>query len=254
YQALDWPVPEFAHLPLIHGPDGAKLSKRHGALGVDAYRDMGYLPEALRNYLLRLGWSHGDDEIISTEEAIRWFDLDAIGRAPARFDFAKLGNLNGHYIRSADENQLVALTAMELEKSLGRRLDLAERDRLGRAMPELKLRPKTVVELAANARFLIAERPIAPDPKAANLLTPEVRRRLAALGHALESTEWRASALEERVRVFAAENDVPLGAIAQPLRAALTGSAASPGIFFVLEVLGREESLGRIADAARGSG
>jgi glutamyl-tRNA synthetase len=254
YQALGWPVPEFAHLPLIHGPDGAKLSKRHGALGVDAYRDMGYLPEALRNYLLRLGWSHGDDEIISTEESIRWFDLDAIGRAPARFDFAKLGNLNGHYIRSADDSRLVALIAVELEKSLGRRLDLAERDRLRRAIPELKLRPKTVVELAANARFLVAERPIAPDPKAANLLTPEACRRLAALGHALESTEWRASALEEKVRVFAAGNDVPLGAIAQPLRAALTGSAASPGIFFVLEVLGKEESLGRIADSAPGSG
>jgi glutamyl-tRNA synthetase len=254
YQALDWPVPEFAHLPLIHGPDGAKLSKRHGALGVDGYRDMGYLPEALRNYLLRLGWSHGDDEIIATVDAIAWFDLDAIGRAPARFDFTKLGNLNGHYIRNADDSRLVALAAAELEKCLGRRLDFAERDRLRRAMPELKLRPKTVVALAQNARFLVARRPIAVDPKAANLLTAETRRRLAALGHALETTEWRATTLEERVRAFAATNDMPLGAIAQPLRAALTGSAASPGIFFVLEVLGTEESLGRIADASRETG
>jgi glutamyl-tRNA synthetase len=254
YRALDWAVPEFAHVPLIHGPDGAKLSKRHGAVGVEAYRDTGYLPEALRNYLVRLGWSHGDDEIIATKEAIEWFDLDAIGRAPARFDFAKLDNLNGHYIRNADDSRLVALIAVELEKSLGRRLDLAERDRLRRAMPELKLRPKTMVELAKNARFLVSWRPIAVDPKAANLLTPEARERLAALSQALATAEWRATALEERVRIFAAENNAPLGAVAQPLRAALTGSAASPGIFFVLEVLGREESLGRIADAARESG
>jgi glutamyl-tRNA synthetase len=254
YRALDWQVPEFAHVPLIHGPDGAKLSKRHGALGVEAYRDMGYLPEALRNYLLRLGWSHGDDEIISTEEAIRWFDLDAIGRAPARFDFAKLGNLNGHYIRTADDDRLVALTAAELEKGLGHPLDEAHRDRLCRAMPELKLRPKTIVDLAANARFLVAERPITPDPKAAKLLSPQARLLLTALGPVLESAPWRAAALEERVRAFAEEDDVPLGAIAQPLRAALTGSAASPGIFFVMEVMGRAETLGRIADAAAARG
>ncbi len=249
YRALDWPVPEFAHVPLIHGPDGAKLSKRHGALGVDAYREMGYLPEALRNYLLRLGWSHGDDEIISTEEAVRWFDLDAIGRAPARFDFAKLGNLNGHYIRNADDDQLTALASQELEKTLGRPLDDTDRDRLRRAMPELKLRPKTLVELAANARFLVVRRPIEPDAKAARLLSPEARRLLGEIGPMLAHGEWHAAALEERVRAFADEDDVPLGAIAQPLRAALTGSAASPSIFFVMEVLGRDESLGRIADA-----
>ncbi|HUC72395.1 MAG TPA: glutamate--tRNA ligase family protein, partial [Stellaceae bacterium] len=254
YRALDWPVPEFAHVPLIHGSDGAKLSKRHGALAVDAYREMGYLPEALRNYLLRLGWSHGDDEIISSEEAIRWFDLDAVGRAPARFDFAKLGNLNGHYIRSTDDARLVALVTEQLERALGRPLDDARRDRLRRAMPELKLRPKTLVELAANARFLVAERPIVPDAKAAKLLIPEARRLLAALGTALEGNEWRAAALEDRGRAFAAENGVQLGAIAQPVRAALTGSTASPGIFFVMEALGRKETLGRIADAAVGAG
>ena len=203
YRALDWAIPEFAHVPLIHGPDGAKLSKRHGALGVDAYREMGYLPEALRNYLLRLSWSHGDDEIISTEEAIRWFDLDAIGRAPARFDFAKLGNLSGHYIRNADDDQLTALASQELEKTLGRPLDDTDLDRLRRAMPELKLRPKTLVELAANARFLVVRRPIEPDAKAARLLSPEARRLLGEIGPMLGHGEWHAAALEERVRAFA---------------------------------------------------
>jgi glutamyl-tRNA synthetase len=250
YKALDWPVPEFAHLSLIHGPDGAKLSKRHGALGVEAYRDEGYLPEALRNYLLRLGWSHGDDEIISTEDAIRWFDLDAVGRAPARFDFAKLDSLNGHYIRTADDPRLVALVAERLEHTLDHPLIVADRDRLLRAMPELKLRPKTLAELAANARFLIAKRPIGPDDKAARLLTSEARRLLGTLLPALDRAEWRADALEECVRFFAGANGVTLGAVAQPLRAALTGSVASPGIFAVMEFLGREESLGRIADAA----
>ncbi|HEV2097570.1 MAG TPA: glutamate--tRNA ligase [Stellaceae bacterium] len=253
YRALDWPVPEFAHVPLIHGADGAKLSKRHGALGVDAYRDQGYLPEALRNYLLRLGWSHGDEEIIPTEQAIEWFDLDAIGRAPARFDFAKLDSLNGHYIRQSDDERLVAVVAKRLEATLGHSLDDAHRERLRRAMPELKLRPKTLVELAANARFLVAERPIAPDAKAARLLSQEARRLLAALGPALEDVAWRAATLEERVRAFADLDDVPLGAVAQPLRAALTGSVASPGIFAVMEFLGRDETLGRIADAAKGA-
>src|SRR5579863_5766251 len=170
YRALDWAVPEFAHIPLIHGSDGAKMSKRHGALGVEAYRDMGYLPEALRNYLLRLGWSHGDDEIISTEDAIRWFDLDAVGRAPARFDFAKLDSLNGHYIREARDSRLVALIAPRLEERLGRPLDEPSRGRLLRAMPSLKLRPKTLVELAGNALFYVRQRPIPMGDKAKAIL------------------------------------------------------------------------------------
>jgi glutamyl-tRNA synthetase len=248
--ALDWTAPQFAHLPLIHGPDGAKLSKRHGALGVDAYRDMGYLPEALRNYLLRLGWSHGDDEIISTEQAIQWFDLDAVGRAPARFDFAKLDNLNGHYIRNADDARLAALVAERLEQTLGHALSETGRDRLLRAIPELKLRPKTLAELAANARFLVTPRPVRLDDKAARLLTPQTRRLLAALVLVLDLADWRPEALEESVRSVADEAGVNLGAVAQPLRAALTGSLASPGIFNVMEVLGPEETLGRIADAA----
>jgi glutamyl-tRNA synthetase len=250
YDALGWPVPEFAHVPLIHGPDGAKLSKRHGALGVEAYREMGYLPEALRNYLLRLGWSHGDAEMISTDEAIAWFDLDAVGRAPARFDFAKLDNLNGHYIRAADDARLAALVAERLETSFGHPLDESRRDRLRRAMPELKLRPKTLAELTRNARFLVAPRPIVPDPKAAKLLSSQARGLLAALAPILAGCPWRGEPLENCVRAFADEEDVPVGAVAQPLRAALTGSVASPGIFFVMEALGREETLTRIADAA----
>jgi glutamyl-tRNA synthetase len=250
YDALGWTVPEFAHVPLIHGPDGAKLSKRHGALAVDAYRELGYLPEALRNYLLRLGWSHGDDEIISTEQAIAWFDIDAIGRAPARFDFAKLDSLNGHYIRAAENDRLVAQVAPRLERLVGKPLTNIELRRLGEAMPELKLRPRTLVDLAENARFLVAPRPIRPDDKAAKLLTPDARRLLADLLERLRGVEWQTERLETEVRALAEQEGIKLGSLAQPLRAALTGSLASPGIFVVMQVLGREESLGRISDAA----
>ena len=252
YRALDWPAPEFAHVPLIHGPDGAKLSKRHGALGVEAYREMGYLPEALRNYLLRLGWSHGDDEIISTEEAIGWFDIDAVGRAPARFDFAKLDSLNGHYIREAQDSRLVALIRPRLEERLGRPLDEPTRGRLLRAMPSLKLRPKTLVELAGNALFYVRPRPIPIEDKAARLLTAEALDLLRGLAAELAQPPWRAEALEAAVRAYAAAHQKRLGDAAQPLRAALTGSLASPGLFEVMEILGREECLGRIADALAG--
>jgi glutamyl-tRNA synthetase len=251
YDGLGWAVPEFAHVPLIHGPDGAKLSKRHGALGVDAYRELGYLPEALRNCLLRLGWSHGDDEIISTQQAIEWFDIDTVGRAPARFDFAKLDSLNGHYVRIAENGRLVGFIAERLEREFGRRLSESERRRLLKAMPELKLRPKTLAELAGNARFLVAPRPIEPEDKAAKLLTPEARRVLAELLPRLQGAEWRPNCLEDEIRAFADEKGMRLGSIAQPLRAALTGSVASPGIFIVMEVLGRDETLGRIADTAQ---
>jgi glutamyl-tRNA synthetase len=254
YDALDWTVPEFAHVPLIHGPDGAKLSKRHGALAIDAYRELGYLPEALRNYLLRLGWSHGDDEIISTEQAIEWFDIGAVGRAPARFDFAKLDSLNGHYIRAAEDDRLVALVAPRLEKALGQPLSETELGRLREAMPELKLRPKTLVELAANARFLVMLRPVVPDDKASEVLTPDTRRLLADLLERLRTAAWQPERLEDEVRSFAEQKQMKLGSVAQPLRAALTGSLASPGIFAVMKALGREESLGRIADAAGSAG
>jgi glutamyl-tRNA synthetase len=250
YRALGWKVPEFAHVPLIHGSDGSKLSKRHGALGIEAYREMGYLPEALRNYLLRLGWSHGDDEIIASDQAIQWFDLTGIGRAPAQFDFAKLDSINAHYIREADDARLVALVAARLEAGFERPLGAIERDRLLKAMAGLKPRAKTIVELAEKARFYVAIRPIAPSGEAAQLLTAEARERLGALGADLADAEWHATSLEARLRDFAGAHDIKLAAVAQPLRAALTGSLASPGIFEVMEVLGREESLLRVADAA----
>jgi glutamyl-tRNA synthetase len=254
YRALDWAVPEFAHVPLIHGADGAKMSKRHGAIGVEQYRELGYLPEALRNYLLRLGWSHGDDEIIATEDAIRWFDIADVGRAAARFDQAKLDSVNAHYIRAADDGRLVALVAERLEKEFGGVLSQTQRGRLSKAMPGLKPRAKTIVELADKARFYVAARPIPIAPDAAKALTPQARDRLGALGLALTPLgdgEWTAPVLEAELRRFGEGAGLKLGAIAQPLRAALTGSLASPGIFEVMEVLGREESLARIGDAAR---
>jgi len=249
YRGLGWMVPEFAHVPLIHGPDGAKLSKRHGALGVDAYRDMGYLPAALRNYLLRLGWSHGDAEIISTREAIEWFDLGAIGRAPARFDFMKLGNLNGHYMREIGDAELTALVAPFIERSLERRLGEAEQQRLIAAMPGLKPRAKTLVELAEIAHFYVAPRPIPIDDKARTLLTP-AKHLLVEIAAAWGDAAWHAAALEEAARNFAAARGLKLGAVAQPLRAAITGSTASPPIFEVIEVLGRAETMARLADAS----
>jgi glutamyl-tRNA synthetase len=250
YRALGWTVPDFAHLPLIHGPDGAKLSKRHGALGVDAYRDHGYLPEALRNYLLRLGWGHGDADIIPTAQAIDWFDLDGIGRAAARFDFAKLDSVNGHYIRAAEDARLAALIAPRLEKVLDRTLDNAERDRLLAAMPGLKPRAKTLVELAENARFYVEKRPIPRDPKAQALLAGEAAGLLGALAPLLAQAAWTAPALEDVVRGFVEGRGLKLGAVAQPLRAALVGGMVSPPIFEVMQALGRDEALARLADAA----
>jgi glutamyl-tRNA synthetase len=243
-RAMDWPEPIYAHVPLIHGPDGAKLSKRHGALGVDSYRDeLAILPEALFNYLLRLGWGHGDDEIISREQAIEWFDLDHVGKSPSRFDFKKLENLNGHYIREADDRRLAELVAPRLGIG-GEQLEL-----LVKAMPELKARAHTVNELAESARFLFAERPLELDEGAAALLTPEARALLAASHEALDALEeWTHDSTEQAIRVVAEARDVKLGKLAQPLRAALTGRTVSPGIFDVLVLLGKGESLSRIAD------
>ena len=247
--ALGWPVPEYAHIPLIHGPDGAKLSKRHGALGVDAYREMGYLPEAMRNYLLRLGWAHGDDEFISTAQAIEWFDLDGVGRSPSRFDFAKLANLNGHYIRQADDARLVDLIVPRLETLLGFPVGDAGRQRLLKGMTGLKQRAKTLVELAEIAGFYVRRRPIPLDGVAMGQIDGDARGRLAALVDVLSPLpDWRAAAVETAVRGHAASARVKLGQLAQPLRAALTGGTTSPPIFDVIEVLGREETLGRIKD------
>ncbi|MGY0790400.1 glutamate--tRNA ligase [Azospirillum argentinense] len=251
FNAMGWDLPEFGHIPLIHGPDGAKLSKRHGALGVDAYRDMGYLPEAIRNYLLRLGWGHGDDEIISTEQAVEWFNLEGIGRSPSRFDFAKLENLNAHYMRQADDARLVGLAAPRLEAELGRALTESERDLLTRAMNGLKQRARTVVDLAQSARFYLAARPLAMDEKAAALLDEKGRGVLTDLAARFEAeADFTAAALEGLVRAFAEERGEKLGKIAQPLRAALTGSTVSPPIFEVAEILGRAETLARMKDAA----
>ncbi|ANK81275.1 MAG: glutamate--tRNA ligase [Rhizobiales bacterium NRL2] len=248
FRALGWTPPKFAHIPLIHGPDGAKLSKRHGALGVDAYRDMGYLPEAMRNYLVRLGWAHGDDEIFSTEQAIEWFDLDHVGRSAARFDFQKLEHLNGHYLRQADDGRLVGLVCEMLARK-GQDVDADGRARLLAIMPSLKERAKTVAELAESADFLFAERPLATNEKAAKLLSGEAPQILAGVRDSLAALEdWNAEAAEAAVRDYAETNELKLGKVAQPLRAALTGSNVSPGIFDVLVALGREESLARIGD------
>ena len=252
YRALDWPVPEFGHVPLIHGADGAKMSKRHGAIGVEQYRELGYLPKAVRNYLLRLGWSHGDDEIIATDDAVRWFDIADVGRAPARFDQAKLDSINGHHIREADDARLVALVVERLGKEFGRELSATERGRLQEAMPGLKPRAKTLVELADRSRFYVAPRPLLLGADAAKALTAEARGRLAALAADLagfDEGRWTADILDGELRKFAEGHGIKLGAVAQPLRAALTGSLASPGIFEVMEVLGRAESLARLQDA-----
>ncbi len=254
YKALGWSVPEWAHVPLIHGPDGAKLSKRHGALGIEAYRAMGYLPAALRNYLVRLGWSHGDDEIISTEQLIEWFDLDGIGKSPARFDFAKLEDLNAHYIRNTDDDELVSriveiLPELEGGDELATKLDEAGRAKLKAAMPGLKERAKTLVELVASADYLFATRPLTLNAKAQKILNEDARQHLGALHGRLEALpDWTLDAVESEVRAFAESADLKLGKVAQPLRAALTGSNVSPPIFDVMIVIGRSESLARIAD------
>lgn len=247
YKAMDWVVPHFAHIPLIHGPDGAKLSKRHGALGVEAYKDMGYLPEAIRNYLLRLGWSHGDAEIISTEEAIQWFDLDHVGKSPARFDFAKLTNLNGHYIREAQNEHLVDLIIPLLEDKLGIEISAEEKDLLKRGMEGLKQRAKTVTELAESALFYLVPQPL--DENAKKILNEEGLEVLAIMTETLGSvpeTSWTEEGLENNIRQAAEEHEIKLGKAAQPLRAALTGTNVSPSVFEILHVLGKEQSLLRL--------
>src|SRR5215475_7014138 len=228
YNALGWQVPVMAHIPLIHGPDGSKLSKRHGALGVDAYRAMGYLPEAMRNYLVRLGWSHGDQEIFTTEEMIAAFDLPQIGRSPARFDFAKLESLNGHYMRASSDADLLA----EMERvlphiaggpELAAKMTGELRAKLVAAMPGLKERAKTLVELVEGARFIVAGRPLHLDDKAAALLTADARALLGELTDHLETIEpWTAEATEQAIRTFAEAKGAKLGSVAQPMRAALT--------------------------------
>jgi glutamyl-tRNA synthetase len=253
FRSLGWAAPVYAHIPLIHGSDGAKLSKRHGALGVDAYRDMGYLPEALCNTLLRLGWGHGDDEIISTAQAIEWFELSHVGRAAARFDMDRLDSLNGHYLRHADDERLIDLIAHDLADDPRCAFDDTVRQRLKRGMESLTQRAKTTKELVDKSRLYALVRPLSLDEKAAGLLDGPARDRMRRLHDTLAGRDdWTESGLEGAVREFAATEGVKLGQVAQPLRAMLSGTTVSPGIFEVAAILGRDETCLRIADALSG--
>ena len=246
YDAMGWPRPDFAHIPLIHGADGAKLSKRHGAVGALEFRDQGLLPEAVCNYLLRLGWGHGDEEIVPRDRAIELFELRDVGRSASRMDYTKLAHLNGVYIRDADPDRLAREVMTRLAKR-GLPIYDAGAARVRALVPSLQPRARTLEEMADGAAFVL-ERP-EPDAKAAGQLNEESRARLAALAGALETVEWDGPALETLLREQAEAQGVKLGALAQPLRAALTGRTQSPPIDAVLLALGREESLRRIRAA-----
>ncbi|MDX2201145.1 MAG: glutamate--tRNA ligase [Hyphomicrobiaceae bacterium] len=256
YKAMGWDLPSFAHVPLIHGPDGAKLSKRHGALGIEAYRQMGFIPAGLRNYLVRLGWSHGDDEIFSTSQAISWFDITDINKAPGRLDFAKLADVNGHWIRAAGEAELLERIGVMLAETEGgavieARMIAVGEAKIARALPALRERAKTLKDIVEGMAWLLAERPLAMDDKAAKLLDAEGRAALAALLPALQAAEvWEGPVIEAAVRAFVEATGLKLGKVAQPLRAAVTGRTVSPPIFDVMAILGRDEALGRVADQA----
>ena len=251
YRAMGWPVPVMAHLPLIHGPDGKKLSKRHGALGVEAYRDMGFLAEGMRNYLARLGWSHGNDEFFTTAQAIEWFDLSHLGRAPARFDFGKLEALSGQHIRAAEDPALLAEIEAFLASQNRPPLTEAERGAMLQAMPGLKERAKTIPQILEMAHFILGTRPFLPDAAAAKVLASVSHGMLDELTSRLQNASWTARDLELVVRDFAEAKSLGLGKVAQPLRIALTGRTVSPGVFDMLEILGREESLARLGDCAK---
>ena len=260
YNAMEWSLPVFSHIPLIHGQDGAKLSKRHGALGIEAYAQMGFLPETLCNYLLKLGWGHGDDEIISRDQAVQWFDIRDVGRAAARFDLTKLSSLNGHYLRESDNERLFSLLAPFLHQRSPLswpkdtdNVDPVLKERVLAALSGLKQRARTLEELADQALFLIHSRPLTFDEKARALLNTEAQQVLTAFLEALRTPEmkelWQEKPLEDLVRTFAEQKGLKVGAVAQPLRAALTGRVVSPGIFEIMVALGRAESLNRIQDA-----
>ncbi len=251
YRGLGWDLPVFAHIPLIHGPDGAKLSKRHGALGVEAYRDMGYLPVAMRNYLARLGWSHGDNEFFSTEQAIEWFTLEKIGKSPARFDFAKLENLNGQHMRAMEDAALLGEVEAFIASQKMPQLTEVQRARMLQAMPGMKERAKTLIELLEMGRFILSERPFAPDEASGKALSSVSRGMLERLTSRLQHANWSATDLEAELRAFAGEEALSLGKIAQPLRVALTGRTVSPSVFDMMEIIGREESIARIQDCAK---
>ncbi len=251
-RAMGWNEPVYAHIPLIHGADGAKLSKRHGALGVDAYRDMGFLPAALRNYLLRLGWGHGDDEIISTAQAIEWFDLPDVGRSASRFDIAKLTNLNAIYLRDTPDAEILPYVLPMLEAKVGTKLDATVMERVTRGLNGVKQRSRTLVEVVDSLAFYTRSgaQPLVDD-KARSHVTPETMAMRAKLAIALEAqtADWSEKALEDAIRRFAEANSLKLGQVAQPLRVALTGSTISPGIFEMLAVLGPAETKARLLAA-----
>jgi glutamyl-tRNA synthetase len=249
YQALRWSVPVFAHIPLIHGPDGAKLSKRHGALGLDAYAAMGFPPAAVRNYLARLGWSHGDSEFFTTEQAVEWFTIDKVGKAAARFDLKRLENLSGQHIRAADDADLLLELERFASREHGQVFSEQQKAALLRAMPGMKERSKTLIELLDMGRFILGERPFRPeDEKAARHLDEAGRVMVAKLTSHLRDASWNASDLEAEIRGFAEREELSLGKVAQPLRVALSGRTISPSVFDMMEILGREESLARLED------
>jgi glutamyl-tRNA synthetase len=251
YRAMGWDLPVFAHIPLIHGPDGAKLSKRHGALGVEAYRDMGFLAAGMRNYLARLGWSHGNDEFFTTEQAIAWFDLRHLGKAPARFDLGKLEALSGQHIRAADDTELLAEVEGFLAVQYRRPLTLTQRARMLRGMPGIKERAKTILQILDMAHYILGEPPFLPDAAGAKVLGSVSHGMLERLTSHLQHASWTASELDAAVRDFAGAEGLTLGKVAQPIRVALTGRTVSPGVFDMLEILGREESLARLEDCAK---
>ena len=254
YQALEWNTPEFAHVSLIHGADGAKLSKRHGALGAEAYRDDGFLPEAILNYLLRLGWSHGDDEVISIDQAIEWFNLESIGRSPARFDIDKLTSLNAHYIRHADDQYLTDLVMPLLQEKLQGMLAQQASDRVKNGMSGLKERAKTILELFESSVIYAQSRPLTFDAKALGLLDDSAKDQIKELSARFQSLDdWKQDQIESEIRVHAEAQGLKLGKVAQPLRAALTGTTVSPSIFEVMEIFGKDETLARLNDALSAS-
>jgi len=251
YTAMGWDVPVYAHIPLIHGPDGKKLSKRHGALGVDAYQEMGYLPEAMRNYLLRLGWSHGDDEIIPTTKAIEWFSLENVGKGPSRFDFDKLDSLNAHYIRELNPEALLPYFLNDLESLVGHELSDAEKSRLILALPSLAERAKRLPDILESASLFCNIRPLALSDNAAKQLTEEIRPVISDVANELEKlTSWQAEDIKNSIMSLANARDLKPGKVMQPVRAALTGGKQSGDLAETLEILGQEESVARLRDQA----
>lgn len=249
YTALGWTPPVLAHIPLIHGADGKKLSKRHGALGVDAYRDMGYLPEAMRNYLLRLGWSHGDDEIIPTSQAIEWFNLENIGRGASRFDFDKLDSLNAHYIRELNADSLLSMIRNDLENEIQHSLSSAEEARLLQGLPALAERAKRMSDITDNASLFCNTRPLRLTENAQKALSGDVPEQLAGVANELEAvTDWNTAVIKAAILSFAEARDLKLGKVMQPIRAAVTGGKQCGDLVETLEILGQEETIGRLRD------